>query len=118
MRTLLSRFFSAILVKKKKFGLAKMSNVSLDYDPTRSATTKMIGTHSGKFHCDEVLACSLLRELTEFKNAEIVRSRDQNVLAKCDIVVDVGGVFNPSILRFDHHQRDFNHSMSSLVSGK
>jgi len=40
-----------------------------------------------------------------FKNAEIVRTRDQAKLDECDIVVDVGGEFNPEKNRFDHHQR-------------
>lgn len=37
--------------------------------------------------------------------AEIVRSRDPAVLDPCDIVVDVGGEYNPSKHRYDHHQR-------------
>ena len=40
---------------------------------------KRIGTHSGIFHCDEALACYMLRQLPEYEDAEIVRSRDQNV---------------------------------------
>ncbi len=28
-----------------------------------SQVTKKIGTHNGSFHCDEVLACSMLRVL-------------------------------------------------------
>jgi len=39
------------------------------------------------------------------QNAEIVRTRDQTVLDTCDIVVDVGGVYDPKKERFDHHQR-------------
>ena len=34
---------------------------------------KRIGTHDGTFHCDEVLACYLLRKLPEFFEADIVR---------------------------------------------
>ena len=37
-----------------------------------------IGTHNGAFHCDEVLACAMLKRLPEYKEAEIVRTRDQN----------------------------------------
>ena len=47
----------------------------------------------------------MLRQLPEYANAEIVRSRDQTVLDTCDIVVDVGGVYDPSMQRYDHHQR-------------
>lgn len=32
-----------------------------------------IGTHNGKFHCDEAFACFMLTRLNEFKNYEIVR---------------------------------------------
>lgn len=77
-----------------------------------------IGTHNGTFHCDEVMACYLLKLLPEYKDAEIVRSRDPAVLATCDIVVDVGGTFDASKCRYDHHQRSFGDSMHSLSDGK
>lgn len=35
-------------------------------------------------------------------------------MSTCDIVVDVGGEYNPKTHRYDHHQRDFNHTLSSL----
>ena len=35
------------------------------------------------------------------------RSRDPAVLDTCDIVVDVGALYNEETLRFDHHQRGF-----------
>jgi uncharacterized UPF0160 family protein len=76
-----------------------------------------IGTHNGKFHCDEVLACFLLRLLDEFRDAEIVRTRDPKLLDTCNVVVDVGGVYDHSKLRYDHHQRIFSDSMHSLTSG-
>lgn len=50
-----------------------------------------IGTHSGSFHCDEALGCWMLRRTTKFANAEIVRSRDPEVLKDLDIIIDVGG---------------------------
>lgn len=75
---------------------------------------KKIGTHDGKFHCDEVLACYMLKQLPEYQNSKIIRSRTPTVLDKCDIVVDVGGIFDPEKNRFDHHQRSFEHSMNSL----
>lgn len=73
-----------------------------------------IGTHSGTFHCDEVLACFMLQQLDKYKNAEIVRSRDLNVLKTCDILVDVGDKFNPDENLFDHHQKSFTGTLSSL----
>ncbi|XP_061076392.1 UPF0160 protein MYG1, mitochondrial isoform X2 [Conger conger] len=77
-----------------------------------------IGTHNGTFHCDEVFACFLLRQLPEYKEAEIVRTRDPAVLATCDIVVDVGGEFDPKKHRYDHHQRLFVETFHSLCPGK
>ncbi|KAI1721886.1 tRNA synthetases class I (I, l, M and v) domain-containing protein [Ditylenchus destructor] len=74
-----------------------------------------IGTHNGAFHTDEVLACSLLKRLPKFKNHSIIRTRDPAVLDKCEIVVDVGGVFDKDKLRFDHHQRGFTETMNSLL---
>ncbi|AFZ81689.1 uncharacterized protein family UPF0160 domain-containing protein [Theileria equi strain WA] len=67
-----------------------------------------IGTHNGFFHCDEALAIYMLKLLPEYKDAEIVRTRDQGILDSCDIVVDVGGVYDPSKHRYDHHQKEFN----------
>jgi len=75
---------------------------------------KKIGTHNGSFHCDEALACYLLKQLPEYQNAEIVRTRDQTELDSCDIVVDVGAVYDPSKHRYDHHQKTFNETMTSL----
>jgi len=84
-----------------------------------NGVTKMtIGTHNGSFHCDETLACSLLKLLPRYKEAEIVRSRDPSVLSNCTVVVDVGGEYDPDKLRFDHHQKSFSHSFNSLDSQK
>ncbi|XP_067007428.1 MYG1 protein [Anabrus simplex] len=77
-----------------------------------------IGTHNGTFHCDEVLACYMLKRLPQYKDAEIVRTRDQSVLDTCDIVVDVGGMYDPSKHRYDHHQKEFNETMNSLCASK
>jgi len=77
-----------------------------------------IGTHNGAFHCDEVLACAMLKQLPEYKEAEIVRTRDQALLDECDIVVDVGGIFDPKTHRYDHHQKTFVDTVSSLIPDK
>ncbi|XP_075228230.1 MYG1 protein-like isoform X2 [Lycorma delicatula] len=75
-----------------------------------------IGTHDGVFHCDDVLGCFMLKLL--HPNAEIVRSRDEDVLKTCDIVIDVGSVYDPKINRYDHHQRGFNESMNTVLKNK
>ena len=74
-----------------------------------------IGTHNGRFHCDEALACFMLKILPRYKDATVVRSRDKTVLDTCDIVVDVGGEYNPSKHRYDHHMRTFNESLSTVI---
>jgi len=72
----------------------------------------LIGTHSGTFHADEALAVSLLRSLDKFKSSRLVRTRDPAVLETCDIVVDVGGQYDPERHRYDHHQREFSETYS------
>ena len=61
-----------------------------------------IVTHNGRFHADELLAIAAL--LLKHPEATVVRSRDENIIASADIVVDVGHLYNPAKLRFDHHQ--------------
>jgi len=70
-------------------------------------TKKVIGTHNGTFHCDEALAVYMLRQTLTYANAELIRTRDPATLDTCDIVVDVGAVYDESLKRFDHHQRGF-----------
>ena len=41
---------------------------------------KLMGTHSGAFHCDEVMASVFLLRTEEFKKSIIVRTRDQEIL--------------------------------------
>lgn len=96
-----------------------------------------IGTHNGTFHCDEALGCFLLQQTPKFKDTEITRTRNPDVLKDLDIVIDVGGTYDPSASlctpyvtfevpatpstvtfslmisinagtdRYDHHQRGF-----------
>ena len=65
---------------------------------------RKIGTHSGIFHCDEVLGCVFLTNfLKEYENATIIRTRDEEVLKTCDIVIDVGAVYDHQNNKLDHH---------------
>jgi hypothetical protein len=64
----------------------------------RAKMGKKIGTHSGTFHCDEALGCYLLQQTSKYAGAEIVRTRDPAVLAELDVVIDVGGVYDPGML--------------------
>ncbi|RNE99656.1 metal binding protein [Trypanosoma rangeli] len=78
-----------------------------------NAATGVIGTHNGSFHCDEAMACGLLRCSPNFANSNILRSRDPRALEQCHIVVDVGGVYDAAALRFDHHQPSFHGTMTT-----
>ena len=57
-----------------------------------------IGTHSGSFHCDEALGCFLLRHTDTYRDASIVRTRDESVLSELDVVIDVGGKYDPGVV--------------------
>ena len=49
----------------------------------------------------------------EFRNANIIRSRDSNILSTADIIVDVGAEFDKNNNKFDHHQSSFNEQFSN-----
>eukprot|EP01064_Diplonema_japonicum_P007032 TRINITY_DN14778_c0_g1_i2.p2 TRINITY_DN14778_c0_g1~~TRINITY_DN14778_c0_g1_i2.p2 ORF type:complete len:349 (+),score=119.95 TRINITY_DN14778_c0_g1_i2:25-1071(+) len=74
---------------------------------------RIIGTHDGTFHADESLAVAMLRLTKEFKGAEVLRTRNPDLLAKCNIVVDVGAKYDADKLLFDHHQREFQGTMTT-----
>lgn len=59
----------------------------------------IIGTHDGKFHADEVMACAITSLL--FEKVEIIRSRNEDELKNADIVFDVGQ--NDMVKVFNHH---------------
>ena len=74
---------------------------------SRAPDMTTIGTHSGAFQADEALGVWLLRQLPQYANATLVRSRDPEKLAPLTIVIDVAGVYDHEKLRYDHHQRGF-----------
>lgn len=65
-----------------------------------------IVTHNGKFHADEVFAVATLLLIHEDNDVEVVRTRDAEIIDTGDIVVDVGGKYDPVRGRFDHHQKE------------
>ncbi|XP_002740515.2 MYG1 exonuclease-like [Saccoglossus kowalevskii] len=109
---------SATNFGSRSLSIFRMSEDNHAINLKKVKVCKKIGTHNGTFHCDEVLACFLLKQLPEYEHAEIIRTRDSCKLDTCDIVVDVGGVFDASKHRYDHHQRSFEESMNSLTSEK
>ncbi|KAL0326715.1 UNVERIFIED_CONTAM: hypothetical protein Sangu_1749500 [Sesamum angustifolium] len=74
---------------------------------TAAAVVKRVGTHNGSFHCDEALGCFMIRLTEKFSGAHIVHTRDPQVLETLDAVLDVGGVYDASRDRYDHHQKGF-----------
>lgn len=69
----------------------------------------VIGTHSGVFHCDDVVACAILCLAYEgTKKIRILRAaRNSREFDTCDICVDVGGG------KYDHHQPGFDKHRSN-----
>jgi uncharacterized UPF0160 family protein len=65
---------------------------------------KILVTHNGTFHADDLFATATLSIL--YKNdIRIIRTRDQSLIDFGDVVYDVGGVYDPINNRFDHHQK-------------
>ena len=69
--------------------------------PAMKNTT--VVTHNGTFHADDVFSIAALKHV--FPSFNLIRTRDSDVIAKADVVVDVGGVHDAPTDRFDHHQR-------------
>lgn len=74
---------------------------------------RSVGTHDGTFHADEVTACALLEYFNLIDHDKIKRTRSADDLRHCEYVCDVGGIYDPSIKRFDHHQADYKGPLSS-----
>ncbi|KAG7558304.1 hypothetical protein FFLO_02774 [Filobasidium floriforme] len=113
---MLSRLFTRYRPTKSTLNVypvnrfATYSNMSSILEPIakKLKASKTIGTHSGTFHADESLGVSMLRKTAEYKDADLTRTRDPKVLDTLDIVIDVGGVYDPARNRYDHHQREFD----------
>src|ERR1035437_8220507 len=65
---------------------------------------KIISTHNGTFHTDDVFAVATLSLFLNDK-VTIVRTRDVDIIANADFVCDVGGEHDSARSRFDHHQQ-------------
>ncbi|MCF6190241.1 MAG: MYG1 family protein [Cocleimonas sp.] len=66
-------------------------------------TELTIATHNGNFHADDVFSIAALKSV--YPSFKLVRTRDSDIIAKADIVLDVGGEYDADAGRFDHHQR-------------
>ena len=85
--------------------------------PKTSNPRTIVVTHDGIFHADEVFAVALLSMLY---NINVVRTRSKAELTLAVAspivwVVDVGGVYDPKTLCFDHHQDGSLPSAAGLV---
>lgn len=69
-------------------------------------TAKVLVTHDGSFHTDDIFAAATLAIYLEKNGLEykIIRTRDQEIINAGDYVFDVGGVYDAEKNRFDHHQ--------------
>lgn len=73
----------------------------------------LVATHDGSFHADEVFAIAALGLLGE--PVEVLRTRDRDAIARCDLRVDVGFRDDASSGDFDHHQREFDRARENGV---
>ncbi|CAG5103733.1 Similar to MYG1: MYG1 exonuclease (Bos taurus), partial [Cotesia congregata] len=83
---------SVYFSKLKVINHPKNLNKVLNYFSTMTSEIT-IGTHDGCFHCDEALACFMLKQLPEYKNA----------------------TYDPSKHRYDHHMREFKETANSVL---
>ena len=78
-------------------------------------STKTIATHNGTFQADEALGVWLLRQTSTYFQSKVIRTRNEDVYSQADIVIDVGGVYNHEMKRYDHHQRDYDERFEDKV---
>ncbi|MEQ1566849.1 MAG: MYG1 family protein [Myxococcota bacterium] len=72
----------------------------------------LVATHDGPFHADDVMAFALICTFHD-PGAQVVRTRDPDKIAAADLVIDVGGSYDPAAGRFDHHQKTYEGPWSS-----
>jgi uncharacterized UPF0160 family protein len=64
---------------------------------------KIVAVHNGNFHPDDVFSVALLSIIYN-GGVKVVRTRDESFISQADYVMDVGGEYDPTRNRFDHHQ--------------
>jgi len=65
---------------------------------------KILVTHDSTFHADDIFSTATLSILNN-GNIKVLRTRDIKLMKEADYVYDVGGIYDSSINRFDHHQK-------------
>ena len=73
---------------------------------TMENQTKILVTHNGSFHADDIFATVVLSMVLEKEGQkfQVVRTRDPEMIKNADYVYDVGGIYDEATNRFDHHQ--------------
>ncbi|MFM2357266.1 MAG: hypothetical protein RJA61_3 [Candidatus Parcubacteria bacterium] len=61
-------------------------------------------THNGRFHADDCFSVATLKLV--LGEIELIRTRDPEIIVQGDIVLDIGGIYNEGLGRFDHHQKE------------
>jgi uncharacterized UPF0160 family protein len=76
-----------------------------------------VAVHNGTYHTDDVfaLAITVLWAHKKGYDCTMIRTRDESELKNCQVVLDVGGVFDPMTHRYDHHQSSFHEVRSNAV---
>ena len=74
---------------------------------------KIVITHSGSFHADEVLGVLLVKFIKEFDKFVLVRTRNKSIWSYANLIMDVGGEFDPEKYKYDHHMDFFKETFSN-----
>ncbi len=90
------------------------NNIDSNQYKQQEAKTITIQTHDKRFHADDVGAVSLLTSYYNQKETKVhlIRSRNKGLLDTSDVVVDVGGIYDSTNHRYDHHQADCDETFS------
>lgn len=66
----------------------------------------IIATHGGTCHADDVFGCTTIKLYWELSGKKVIvlRTKDEEVIAIADAVVDTGKIYDSEKNRFDHHQ--------------
>ncbi len=79
----------------------------MEFTPKNNIIT--LAAHNGSFHTDDVFAIATWLLYLEKKvpgtPVQVMRTRHPAEIAEADVVVDVGGEYDSTRFRFDHHQR-------------
>lgn len=72
-----------------------------------------IATHDGAFHADDATAVAIimgaaLNDSPDVQTFVVMRSREPEHWAAANFLVDVGGEYDSTTGRFDHHQKGFD----------